>query len=69
MSYSYGITCPWCCSINPEDNVYCNVCGGAIVAVLCNRCLTSNPPTASFCGGCGEMLQYTEYVEEYDLER
>jgi len=67
MSYDYDSDCPWCGSYNPEDNMYCNTCGGAIAPILCNQCLASNAPTASFCGKCGEMLQYTEYVieEEY----
>jgi predicted amidophosphoribosyltransferase len=69
MSYGYDVTCPWCGSINSDDNAYCNICGGAITSILCNRCLTTSPPTAAFCGRCGEMLQYVEDIEVAEEEQ
>src|SRR5262245_40138862 len=39
---------------NPDDNAFCDVCGGS--RPRCPLCQSVNRPTANFCGKCGVRL-------------
>ena len=50
--------CPRCQFENPDDNRFCEGCGGPL-AKQCSNCGHPNRPRAQFCGGCGAALAPT----------
>lgn len=53
------LECPKCQFENPDDNRFCEGCGGALDK-KCPACGHANRPQANFCGDCGIELAKAE---------
>ena len=52
--------CNQCHQLNPDDSVYCNVCGSddlVTQTVVCGQCGTINDSVSEFCTECGAPLK------------
>jgi len=51
--------CPQCGNDNPEDALFCGLCGTSVIrgaTLKCPQCGNDNPEDALFCGLCGASL-------------
>ena len=55
------ITCKHCNTENPENSVYCNLCGKRLDGnKLCRKCEKLIPENAVFCNYCGTRTDTAE---------
>ncbi len=58
------ITCKHCNTENPENSVYCNLCGKRLDGnKLCRKCEKLIPENAVFCNYCGTRTDTAEQTE------